>query len=137
MPKCHAKGFSFFMNLTIAFIINVIVEVVRIAGLEPDFAGLPVLLIGAFLCGCLQTVNHTINSVCNIKIAITGSFEKNNLCVFVRRLQVCAETVRKKIRAKSVRNLCGRFRTVSAQKQLKTQAVIAFAGGPGCGQARR
>jgi len=89
---------------------------VRIAGLEPDFAGFSVLLIGAFLCDCLQTVNHKNHSVCNIKIAITSNAAKNYLCVFVRRLQVCAQTVRKKIRANFVRNLCGRFRTVSAQK---------------------
>ena len=88
----------------------------RIAGLEPEFAGFSVLLIGAFLCDCLQVVNHTTHSVCNIIIAITSNTAKNYLCVSVRRLQVCAETVRKYFRAKSVRILCDAFRTVSAQK---------------------
>ncbi|HTX20936.1 MAG TPA: hypothetical protein VMD27_03600 [Candidatus Aquilonibacter sp.] len=88
---------------------------VRIAGLEPEFAGFSVLLIGAILCDCLQSVKHKKYIVCNIIIAIMSSFEKIFLCVFVRRLQVCAQTVRKNFRAKSVRNLCGQvahsFRT--------------------------
>jgi hypothetical protein len=89
---------------------------VRIAGLEPVFTGFSVLLIVAFVCGCTPAVNHTINSSYNTKLANMSNFESKNVCAFVRKLQVCAETVRKNFRAKSVRDLCGSLRTVSAQK---------------------
>ena len=79
---------------------------VRIAGLEPKYTGFSVLLIVAFVCGCTPTVNHKNYSIYNVILAKKGNLESKNVCAFVRKLQVCADTVRKINRSKSVRNLC-------------------------------
>jgi hypothetical protein len=93
---------------------------VRLAGLEPAIRVFSVLLIVAFLCGCLLVLIRHYTRICKHYFASTSDIEQKIVCESVRALPVVREVCGQVMCAGSVRGGNRSFPPIPTNRILST-----------------